>query len=286
MFPVRKGVCFVRKMFCDMKKIILFFLLCLGTALLINGILLLVRHSSNVPNIVITPNVVDFGKLPPNSNLTHKIQVKNTGTKILHLLSVKTSCHCTKMSMEKTLLHPGESGTLFLSLDTDVLSHAQKAGSYEMLLISDDPIKPILPIIIKYAPSDTVWIEPNVLDFGRVDKSNLPVMLKFRITQDAISSFSEEVKIICDDDYIQLIPLEGNKANEEKIFSLVLKDNTPSGELHSNVSIFFDSDKKNSKEMNYQNSILGYVRGNFFAKPKYIRAPLIIVFIFCIFIFS
>jgi hypothetical protein len=80
------------------------------------------------------------------------------------------------------------------------------------------------PIIIKYAPSGSAWIEPNVLDFGRVDQSNLPVTLKFRLMRDIIHSsseplFSENITVTCDDNNIQLIPIETDKTDEERNFS-------------------------------------------------------------------
>jgi hypothetical protein len=260
-----------------MKKFVLFFGVCLGTSLLINGIFLVMRSFPlDTPEIAIEPNVVDFGKLPPNANLTREIQVKNKGTKIMHLLSAKVSCHCTSVRMEKTSLQPGESGIIYVSLDTNTLSRSQESGSYEVLLLSNDPRKPILPIIIKYAPLGSAWIEPHVLDFGRVDRSNLPVTLKFRLMRDTMLSSSEhlsseKVTVTCDDNNIQLIPIENNKTEEKRNFSLVLKDNIPSGELLSNVNVFIDSNKSGSKTAKYQKSVLGYIRGNFFAKPKYLN---------------
>jgi hypothetical protein len=178
--------------------------------------------------------------------------------------------------MEKTSLQPGESGIIYLSLDTNTLSRSQESGSYEVLFLSNDPRKPIFPIVIKYAPSGSAWIEPNVLDFGRVDRSKLPVTLKFRLMRETIhlSSeplFSENITVTCDDNNIQLIPIENNKTDGERNFSLVLKDNIPSGELLSNVNVFIDSNEPGSKTVKYQKPVLGYIRGNFFAKPKYLN---------------
>lgn len=86
------------------KKIIIIFAV-ITFALLIGGVTLLSSGSSTSAKITSSQNAkalvpeknYDWGNIPmQNGNVTKTFAVRNTGSEVLKITKVKTSCHCTK----------------------------------------------------------------------------------------------------------------------------------------------------------------------------------------------
>lgn len=62
--------------------------------------------------------VHDFGSIQQDTVVTVTFTFKNTGSSVLVIERIKTSCGCTNTSLSKKELNPGEQGTLEIAFDS------------------------------------------------------------------------------------------------------------------------------------------------------------------------
>ncbi len=89
------------------------------------------------PKISVDSNKYDFGKVEEGVELKHVFKVSNTGSKVLELWHVTSTCGCTVPTLEKKLLQPGESTKLTVIVDTAL---KQSKITKQVSLTSSDPI--------------------------------------------------------------------------------------------------------------------------------------------------
>ena len=91
------------------------------------------------PRIVVDPVRVDLGRVLTRRILTRPIQVRNAGAQDLVIDRVTSSCNCTVAQGYDTVVKPGRSTTLRLSLDTrDTPGRVVRS----LLIHSNDPTRP------------------------------------------------------------------------------------------------------------------------------------------------
>jgi len=84
------------------------------------------------PKIEITPKNYDFGTVP-NEKIGHVFSVKNTGKEILEITGISTSCGCTKGTVDKKLINPGETTELLVTIDPDLMGE-KDTGKIERIV--------------------------------------------------------------------------------------------------------------------------------------------------------
>jgi hypothetical protein len=70
------------------------------------------------PQMEITPEEHDFGKVKQNQKLVHKFEIKNTGSEDLVIGRISTSCGCTAALTSDKVVKPGSTTTLEVTLET------------------------------------------------------------------------------------------------------------------------------------------------------------------------
>jgi hypothetical protein len=73
------------------------------------------------PQIEAPPRLYDFGELPPIEKAVVEYRVRNTGGSPLEITRVSTSCGCTTAEIEDEVLLPGETTTLHVTFDPQVM---------------------------------------------------------------------------------------------------------------------------------------------------------------------
>ncbi|MEK7211469.1 MAG: DUF1573 domain-containing protein [Patescibacteria group bacterium] len=92
------------------------------------------------PKIVITPRGFDFGELKNKKDIVRTaFEVKNGGGETLEIKAVQTSCGCTKASISKKILAPGEAASLEVTYDPSVHSDEKGKILREVYVESNDP---------------------------------------------------------------------------------------------------------------------------------------------------
>ncbi|MCH8329161.1 MAG: DUF1573 domain-containing protein, partial [Nanoarchaeota archaeon] len=72
------------------------------------------------PKIEVTPAFYDFGDIPYEL-VEHTFFVKNIGEDILEITRISTSCGCTKGTIDKELIEPGETANLLVTIDPNLM---------------------------------------------------------------------------------------------------------------------------------------------------------------------
>lgn len=87
-----------------------------------------------VPQIELTPQVLDFGAVYQDVPIRREFTVRNTGTAAL-TLGVHTTCGCTVATKPRTPLPPGKSDTFTITYNTSRIGRANK----KVYIRSNDP---------------------------------------------------------------------------------------------------------------------------------------------------
>lgn len=119
--------------------------------LLIYGYFRAVPSQGNA-RIEITPKSFDFGEVEYGQELEYIFKVKNSGTEILEIKRVATSCACTKAKLktQNSKLKSGEEVELVVTYDTGAMSGPHGKGRQERIIYiqSNDPINPQVEVFI------------------------------------------------------------------------------------------------------------------------------------------
>ncbi len=117
------------------------------------------------PKIEVSPALYDFGTIAATDRVETTISVRNVGESTLEILSVTTSCGCTKAQLEAEKIEPGQ--TTPLKIIFDARSHVgerqtpltePEAVTHLVYLRTNDPQHPEAEIEIR------ARLEPHLLD--------------------------------------------------------------------------------------------------------------------------
>ena len=104
--------------------------------------------NKGAPKIEITPNSYDFGDIP-YEKVEHNFLIKNTGTKLLEIKGVSTSCGCTKASVDSEQIMPGETTNLMVTFDPNIMGDNEVGKILRVIYVkSNDPEQPEVEIKI------------------------------------------------------------------------------------------------------------------------------------------
>ncbi len=99
-------------------------------------------NQSAIPKIELSTTSFDLGNIDPNQGVrTETFWIKNSGGDALKIVSVSTSCGCTKARVESEEIAPGEQTELIVSYDPSV--HPELVGKIERVVYikSNDPLQ-------------------------------------------------------------------------------------------------------------------------------------------------
>lgn len=101
--------------------------------------------------IDIAPNSFAFGDISFGQVVSYPFKVKNSGSEILEIKRVATSCACTTAKVDKENLNPGEEGELLVTYDTAAMGEGPHGrGKQERIIYvkSNDPVNPQVEVTI------------------------------------------------------------------------------------------------------------------------------------------
>lgn len=103
------------------------------------------KDLKNAPIIELVPgSIIDLGKHTAGEKFSYTITIKNNGKMPLNIHSVLPNCSCISFRLAKSILEPGESIQLIITIDTVNQSIAEH--SKYITLHSNDPNKPEIRI--------------------------------------------------------------------------------------------------------------------------------------------
>jgi hypothetical protein len=124
------------------------------------------------PKLTFEKKVHDFGNISPHSTQICTFNFKNTGTDILRITDVNASCGCTITELQKKEYAPGESGVL----PVGYLVESQLGEPTKLIhIVSNDPLNPIVDLLIKAKITAAVDLQPRELKLSLVQpNANCP----------------------------------------------------------------------------------------------------------------
>ncbi|KKT16741.1 MAG: hypothetical protein UV98_C0023G0001, partial [Parcubacteria group bacterium GW2011_GWB1_43_6] len=104
----------------------------------------------NLPQIEITPKSFDFGEVQYGDIAEYSFKIKNTGSEILEIKRLATSCGCTSAKIAKVELNPGEEADLRVTYDSGAMSGPHGKGEQERIIYvkSSDPVNPQVEVMV------------------------------------------------------------------------------------------------------------------------------------------
>ena len=108
-------------------------------------------NQENLPKIEITPSSFNFGEIEFGKIVEYAFRVKNTGSEVLEIKRVATSCACTIARVNKETLEPGQETELKVKYDTAAMgdgSHGRGKQERIIYVKSSDPLKPQTEVMI------------------------------------------------------------------------------------------------------------------------------------------
>jgi len=103
------------------------------------------EEKAKAPQLRIGVTSVDFGRFKSTASSTREITVTNTGKKELALRSLQGNCACVVATAKKTVLKPGESTTIQITLSAQDRQGTQQKA---LTIYSSDPINPVQRITL------------------------------------------------------------------------------------------------------------------------------------------
>lgn len=110
-----------------------------------------IDDQQNLPKIEITPSSFDFGEIEFGRVVEYTFKIKNSGTEVLEIKRVATSCGCTTAKAAKNLINPGEEADLLVKYDTAAMGDGPHGkGKQERIIYvkNNDPITPQIQVTI------------------------------------------------------------------------------------------------------------------------------------------
>lgn len=102
------------------------------------------------PKITIAPESWEIGRISEEGVLSRDFEVKNTGSGLLTIKDIATSCGCTTASISSKSIGPGHSAILNVKIDTRQIKPSGKS-TRRVYIESNDPKEPNkeIPIILE-----------------------------------------------------------------------------------------------------------------------------------------
>ena len=123
------------------------------------------------PQLSITDEVWNFGKMHEGELITKSFAVKNTGGAVLEILGVDAGCQCSGLLVERVKISPGKKRKIALRFNS-----AGKSGRfYERIwVVSNDPVIPSKTVKI------TGYVKPiRVNKADKINQKSLPALGDF-----------------------------------------------------------------------------------------------------------
>ncbi len=191
-----------------------------------------------VPKLVVPEPVFDFGQRDNSETVTHHFVLRNEGTGVLKIESVRASCGCTTTELPTDTLAPGEE----LKLETQTnLRGRQGPQTKTVTVFSNDPEQPSLRLTMKGDALASIAIEPMNIQFGRVeDDQPREAKVTIKSTKEDVS-FSVLSSELSD---LNFITHEVKEIVPQREYELIVKAEGPLPVGHHNGRIIVRTDSR------------------------------------------
>lgn len=212
------------------------------------------------PTIWIAHDQIDLGRLRPASSARASVRLENRGGQPLVIERLVLSCSCTEADLGNPLVAPGEAAEVSFTLNTRPTSGP---GRESILVLSNDPTNPQARIDILFSVGEPVLVEPRTLDFGEVDRMQLPQSVSATVSANEAKSLLGDLEIGSAESPLsaRLEPLDS--AGRRRL-TVTLPPESPTGQVYATVAI---GGAENAAPP-IRVEVHGYVRGEVLVSPR------------------
>lgn len=209
------------------------------------------------PVIKFESDTCDFGPTSLVQKVNGTFLFTNAGASDLKVGKLEVFCGCTIAALkpENGILKPGEKGELTFSLD---VSRRLGQLSKDIVVPSNDPKNPKVPLKIKINILQTIDFHPVAINFGRIrqDKATNAVVRVKRVDGKKLVIRRAESTIESID--VKVEPVDDAEGNKAVLLIKVAADSQP-GTFSGSVFVFVDDSKQPSVTIPVNGQVQGEV---------------------------
>ncbi|AQT69633.1 hypothetical protein STSP2_02827 [Anaerohalosphaera lusitana] len=147
-------------------------------------------EKKDAPNVTVEDNEHNFGIVGPGTVHKTEFEFKNTGSKPLKVIDIKSTCSCTVPALKKKTYEPGESGKFSV---TYTASEHEGTDKKHLYILSNDPDEPRKQVTIQAKIELDIEYGPQRMNLSlKEDNAGIPnITLKSKDGEKfAVKSFS------------------------------------------------------------------------------------------------
>ncbi len=217
------------------------------------------NKSSQPPNISISEEEWDFGKIKEDERPVHIFTIKNIGREELIISRVRASCGCTATMLSSDKIKPGQSAELQVTFDPTGYKDLVKKDIY---IESNDPQLPTTKVTIiaevEPIPSPQAFFSDSQWDLGLISQGDLP---SFTFTIENKGELDLIIDKIDASEYIQYdteipLPLTILAGEKQEVTFTYNSSQHELGEVRESVRIYCNDPKRKAFSLR----IDGYIK--------------------------
>ncbi|MDO5554925.1 MAG: DUF1573 domain-containing protein [Planctomycetia bacterium] len=214
----------------------------------------------------------DFGSVALHAKVEHRFLFKNIYREDVVVQSAASNCGCTKVSVTKTLLHPGETAEIVARVDTSGKEHTKRRKATITVRFSKPSLAEVQLQITTYIRPD-IGFEPGMVEFGTVAKGKT-LSKKVYLQYEGQSNWGLTA-IRKSSSAIKAEAKEVTRQNGRIVYEITvsLNENAPSGYL--NDLLRFTTNEVNANQTSVFLPIHGLVMEPLIAKPSFFQLGIV-----------
>lgn len=211
------------------------------------------------PVLVLEPESLDLGVISVDSHAKGYIELKNVGDRTLHVEAIDATCNCVRIEIANRNINPGETERLHVV----IRQLRETTDSTQWLVLrTNQRDQPLVRAAIHFSARDSgIVLRPQHVNFGRVDRTQLPANVRVRISPDS-DQVASDFQVSGEDDAVAIVSEVLQNMGESPSFLVTIPKTAPSGEFMDRFE-FLDVDSEESRTL----QVVGLVRGEFYAMP-------------------
>ena len=218
------------------------------------------KSASGAPRIEFPELVHDFGKASQNQSLKHSFTFKNTGSGVLNITNVRSSCGCTAALVSGKEIQPGQTGTIDVTFNTGA---RQGKNEKTITVTTNDPLQQTVTLKIAADIEVLLAVSPPQLVFGQIKKGETATRYAALTGNDKnsikilnVKSSHASIRVAADQ--------KGFDNSPDKQIKVTVLPAMKPGRFHERVTIETDHPKITSLIL----MVAGEVFGNFTVSPQ------------------
>ncbi|MDR2642115.1 MAG: DUF1573 domain-containing protein [Planctomycetaceae bacterium] len=212
---------------------------------------------------------VYFGVVPPDTKIVQSVKFSNNGNKTLIIDKVIVGCGCTEVKLSNRNVKPGDTGNVEITLTGKSLPGNDHADIH---FFSNDSRFPVRGLTVHYTSVSNFFFNPKQLDFGLIQKEDLPIEKKINIIEQHsnIPLVNQNWSVLLEANFLTASILQNQDLT--RYISVGVSAQIPLGTFFESLKVI-DEDTQNS----YFANVVGVVYGNVYSTPSVLDFGKVIV---------